>query len=556
MKVEDGVHRSCAHVLRMVTVGVMIAAGLSAAWAGQAQAASGKPVTVASGIGSQPPAVAVSAAGTAFIAWNNNTDLGGSNNFVQYCVLPAGASACSHTGSLVPADGAVAIDGVHVVADGSTIAILADVFGAQGNNAADYMPEQEWQSTDGGATFSIVNGGLSVTDGIKNADTGPLSAVIVPGTNVLGFAWDTAGGPPTFNAFPLNSPPECSITKCAAGFATLQPSTQVPLSNVEGQFAAQAGSHPGVLGVFSDLGGNAPYQCADHDNIPYVYGSGNQSASNSYNVSPGAPGSAWRLPLSFGVCNAHNPAVGGGPSGFGIVASNEANGTTSYWPFDQTHTNFDLKPVVLSDQPQLSSSVNQDAAGGIYATWQYDGAGGSTALSYSGDGGKTWTGPSLINSSMVPDLTSSVGPSGQGWATWQDSGIVYAQQFNKTDASAVSLGGGATSTSKTVTVTVSCTTLPCTVTITITVTITGPAQKATAAKAKKKRTVVLARRHLTVRKSGPQHVVLHLTKQGRKLLAARHGRATATLLETAAVQDDTVKAKRTIHIKPGKKRKK
>ncbi len=82
--------------------------------------------------------------------------------------------------------------------------ILADVYGAQGNSATHYEPEQEWQSTDGGATWTLVNGGLSVTSGIIDADTEPLSAVIVPGTGVLGYGWNTAAGPPTFNAFPLS----------------------------------------------------------------------------------------------------------------------------------------------------------------------------------------------------------------------------------------------------------------------------------------------------------------------------------------------------------------
>ncbi len=65
-----------------------------------------------------------------------------------------------------------------------------------------------------------------MTSGILNADTGPLSAVIVPGTGVLGFGWDTAAGAPTFNAFPLTGPPECSVATCPAGFATLEPGHQ------------------------------------------------------------------------------------------------------------------------------------------------------------------------------------------------------------------------------------------------------------------------------------------------------------------------------------------
>jgi hypothetical protein len=546
----DGV-RSTA-LLRLPTLVAVILAGFTLLSAGTALAASGKQVVAGSPGVDTSPVVAVDSAGTAYVAWRNNTETGGAPDFVQYCVLPAGASACSHAGSLTPVN-ATFIDGVNIIVDGSTVVVLADAYGGHGNSAADYQPEQEWQSTDSGATFNIVNGGLSVSDGILNADTGPLNGVIVPGTNVLGFAWDTAAGPPTFNAFPLTSAPECSQAKHCP-FATLQPSSQLQLGNVGGAFAAQAGAHPGVLGVFSNLGTSAPYACPNHDNIPYVYGSGNQSASNDYNVSPGSPNSAWQRALSLGVCNAQNPAVGGGPSGFGIVATNEANGTTSYWPFDQTNTNFDLPPVVLSKQGELFASVNQDGGGGVYSTWQYDGSGGRLALSYSGDVGKTWIGPDIINPSVVPNLRSSVGSGGQGWATWQNNGVVYAQQFNKADAAPTSIAGAASSTSKTVTVTVSCGAVPCTVTITITITFPA-ADVARAGHTKRKATVLLARGTFTIRKSGPQHLVLRLTKSGRKDLAARHGRTRATLVAATTVVNDIVKTKRAIKIVPARHKK-
>ena len=43
-----------------------------------------------------------------------------------------------------------------------------------------------------------IDGGKSVADGVIDADTEPLGAVILPGTGVLGYGWNTAGGsPPT-----------------------------------------------------------------------------------------------------------------------------------------------------------------------------------------------------------------------------------------------------------------------------------------------------------------------------------------------------------------------
>ena len=182
--------------------------------------AAGPTVNIGTPFESGQPAVAVDGAGDAVVAWANTKDLAGAKNFVRYCVLPVGATACSRSGNLIPADSAQYIDGVQVLSEGSTLVILADVYGAAGNNATRYEPEQEWQSTDGGATWILVNGGLSVTSGIIDADTGPLSAVTLPGTGVLGYGWDTAAGPPTFNAFPLSSPPECSAAQpggCPAG---------------------------------------------------------------------------------------------------------------------------------------------------------------------------------------------------------------------------------------------------------------------------------------------------------------------------------------------------
>jgi hypothetical protein len=403
------------------------------ALAGNAAALSGKPLLVGTPFSNQPPSVAVDATGTAYIAWADTANLGGSNNVIQYCVLPAGATACAHTGSLIPADGAVAVDGVNVLVEGSTAIILGDVYGAQGNTAADYEPEQEWQSIDGGATWNPVNSGLSVSNANLNADTGPLNAVIMPGTGVLGFAWETAAGPPTFNAFPLASPPECSKHTCPAGFATLEPNTEPQIGNGGGVFAAQAGSNPGVLGVFGNLGSVVPYACPNVDNIPFVYGAGNQSASNNYNISPGSPGSAWRNALTRGICDAQRPAVGGGPSGFGVLAENEANGTTSYWRFDQTTPGFDIPPVVVSKQAELFPSLSQDGAGGIYATFLNDGAGGPIALSYSSNGGTSWRGPVPLFTGLSGNLDSAVNGAGQGWVTWTNSGQVFAMQFDAAD---------------------------------------------------------------------------------------------------------------------------
>jgi hypothetical protein len=526
--------------------------------------AAGKTVTAGSPLTNNPPSVAVASNGDAVIAWNDDKGVAGAPNFVQYCVLPAGATACSHSGNLNPADGAGFIDGVHVLADGGTMIILADVFGAQGTTAADYEPEQEWQSTDGGATWTIVNGGLSVTNGNLNADTGPLSAVIVPGTGVLGFGWDTAAGAPTFNAFPLTAPPECSKATCPAGFATLQPDTNPDqVGNPFGQFASEAGANPGVLGIFDTNFTNGPLGCPVQFSFgtAFVYGSGNQSAGNSYNISPGSPGSAWKVPVTQAECNVENPGVGGGPSGFGVLETNEANHTTAYHRFNATTMKFDTPLVTVAQQSELDAAVSQDGAGGIYGTYLLDGAGGPINLSYSADAGKTFTSGELQanKDGHDADVTSAVNGAGQGWAVWNNNGSVLAQSFQAADAiSPASVGGGATDNGTTVTVTVTCASLPCTITITITSSTVTVTTSSVALKKHRPKSVTLAKGKFRITKSGAHRLAVKLTPAGKKFLASKAGhiKVGSTIKETVAKHTKVSARNLRLTIKPAKKHKK
>jgi hypothetical protein len=432
--------RSLASMLSLVIVAMLV-------FAASAFAVSGASINVGTPFESGPPAVAVGSTGTAYIAWANTKDLPPTTvNTVQYCVLPVGASACTYTGTLEPADQASEIDHVQVLVDGTTVVLLADVYGAAGSHSGEYTPEQEWQSTDGGATFQLVDGGLSVADGILSADTAPLSAVVVPGTNALGYGWDTAGSsPPTFDEFPLTSPPQCSTTKCPADetFASLEPDTNPDqIGNAGGQFASQLGTNSGVLGIFETDFTNGPLGCSTPDNdtpfgTAFVYGSGAQSASNSYDISPGSPDSAWKVAVTQADCNVDYPAVAGGPSGFGVVEDNETTGDTVYHAFDQANDSFDTPQVTISTTYEQQPAVSQDGSGGIYTTFLSDGEGGPISLAYSSNGGATWTGPGTLNPNTdegADGLTSSVDSAGQGWAAWTDNGSVYAQQFVASDA--------------------------------------------------------------------------------------------------------------------------
>jgi hypothetical protein len=429
--------------LRRAVLTAALAGALMLVSAGAALAA-GAPVNIGTPFSSGPPSVAVDAAGDAVVAWANTKDLSPVTvDIVQYCVLPVAATGCVHSGNLTPAGNASHIDGVQTLVDGSTIVILADVFGAA---SPGFEPVQEWQSTDGGATFTQPNGGQSVTNGNQSADTVPLNGVIMPGANTLGFGWETAGSdPPTFNAFPLTSPPVCSEAPsgCPAGFAKLEPPTNPDtVGNGGGQVAAESGTSPGVLGVYSTDNTNGPFGCSNSQTVPFgtafAFGTGNQVAgSNDYNISPGTAGSAWQTALTQGDCNVEFYAVAGGPSGFGVLEDNDLTGMTVYHAFDPATQRFDTPMVTVSTKGEQDPAISQDDAGGVYATDLSTGGGGPVVVAYSFNGGKTWSGPNTLNANSdqgINHVTSMVGGTGQGWAAWLDNGSVFAQSFTAADS--------------------------------------------------------------------------------------------------------------------------
>jgi hypothetical protein len=557
-------------VWRRVCLGGVLAALAAMALCGSALAA-GKALNIATPFDIQPPgpSVAVDSGGNAIIAWANDKDLAGAPDLVQYCVVPAGATACSQSGNLATADSAGHVDGVKVLSDGNTLVILADVFGAAGDNAGDYTPEQEWQSLDGGTTWAQMDGGLSVSSGILNADTGPIDAVVVPGTGALGYGWDTAGGAPTFNAFPLASPPECSTTTCPAGFATLEPDTNPDqLGNEPGHFASiSTGPLAGVMGVFDSLDTNGPLGCTQSFGTAYVYGAGTQSATNNYNISPGQPNSAWRVPLSQADCNVEYSAVGGGPSGFGILEDNLGTHSVAYHRFNATTLKFDTPLVTVNGTAgELYPAVNQDKTGNVYATYLLGGSLGKVELSYSADGGKTWAGAALDSdtSGTINEINSSVNANGNGWLAWLSNGSVFAQSFQASDAvTPASVGGAATSNGSTVNLDVTCASFPCTVTITLTAPETVVVNAHTAAVADKKgkkktKIVTLGKGKFTITKAGTKKLSVKLSGSGKKFLAAKKGHLKINGLFAETEQKRTTQTKRTLTLtlKPSKKKNK
>jgi hypothetical protein len=408
-------------------------------FAASAFAVSGTPIKLAQPQRYGSPSVAVDSSGTAYIAWDNERNLGGAEELVEYCVLPLGATGCSHTGQLKLESGPGIIFGhVQVLLDGSTVLLFAGELAVKGS---EYEPTQEWQSTDGGATWTQVLAGKSVA---KPADDE--QAVVVPGTNELGFgSQNLGGGAPlvgqaAFELFPLDPAQECSNTACPTEEQSIPLQTQLARElEKEGQAgdsyaSITSGPGAGVLGIYIVSSSQTECKGEGFENqLAFVFGEGLQSAGNSYAISPKKAKSAWRTELTHADCEISNPAVAGGPSGFGVVENDTTRGYTVYHSFDQAHSDFDTPTTTISTEQESNPALSQDGTGNLYLTYSsFEGV----KFAFSSDGGAAWTGPSYLTTGigLYSNPISSVGSNGQGWLVWDNEESVYAQPFVAADA--------------------------------------------------------------------------------------------------------------------------
>jgi hypothetical protein len=422
-----------------------------------ASAATGSTVPLAAGTNAEHPAVAVTSTGTAIATWADKTVPG--SNLVRWCVIAPGAGGCSAGGSLAAAGepaGATYINGTQVLYEGSSLVILADL---QAGTKTEYESVQGWQSTDGGRSFNPMNGGKAIASGIPVADTQMLNAVNLPGATSIGVGFDSAAEAPSFHAFAVAAPTLCGratfpATNCADGIATLAPKTDVDqVGNAPGNFATDGAS---VMGIFrtNAAAGNLGCPGASPFGMAYTFGTGLQGPSNNYNVSPGTAATAWRKSVTLSDCGVDYLAVGSGPSGFGVLEDNQLTRQTQYHRFNSVTQTFTAVPTVVSTAGEQQPSVSQDGAGGVYATYLSGGIGGPVSVSYSFDGGTTWSGPGPLAADplgRIAGLTSAVDAAGQGWAVWTENGTVFGQQFTAADSvappapttlSTVQKGGG------------------------------------------------------------------------------------------------------------------
>jgi hypothetical protein len=402
-------------------LGSAIGVALTLALASSAAALS-PPVRIGANTPSLPslPAVAVDPTGTAYIAW----DASSNTTVLNFCKLPPAATACAVTQSLSPPAGTASLD-PHGLPSIIVVGLEVFVFrSVEGGDNTHIDGTDEWVSTNGGASFTFDPSGgtaLSFLPGDSEATTNPVIAL--PGGNV-GFGAVVPGGSnPEFEANSLVAPLDYSVATTPP-FATLNPSpNNYAIGNLGGQFASQLTGAMGVLGVFEMLEAGP---CPSSEGLVYSFAS--LPAANAALNTNGA----WR-PLAGIDCNTTNPAVGGGPSGLGLLEDNQtslSNPLVEYRRFTPPST-FGA-PVTIGSSQGLNPSVSQDGTGGIYATWLESGTG--VEFAYSGNGGASFEGPVALQSNgAAASLASAVGASGVGWAAYSVAGTEFAQPFSRAD---------------------------------------------------------------------------------------------------------------------------
>lgn len=377
------------------------------------------PVTIGSNSVNSPSqaAVAVDSSGTAYAAWLPS---GNASKALDVCKVPLGATGCTPVPLAVP-------DPAHASFFDPPSVLLenGDVYVFETALEATAAPHDwgiyEYVSTDGGTSFTAAPTAVGFVPGNAQSTMNPVIAL--PGSNI-GMGWVVPAGNPAFQANSLTSPSDYSEST-GPPYATLNPSpNNYNVSNLGGQFAAQLTGAMGVLGVFG-LVESGP--CPSNTGLVYAFAS--LPGSNTALSTTTGPGSAW-APVAPVDCNTQYPAVAGGPSGLGVLESNQSTNTTEYRSFQPPSTLG--APVKVAPGQAIQPSLTQDGAGGIYATWL---SSGTLELAYSATHGVSWSGPTALTQGAqvaFASATSSVNGAGQGWAVYAANGIEYAQPFDKT----------------------------------------------------------------------------------------------------------------------------
>ncbi len=353
------------------------------------------------GAGSAHPSIAYDpASGETYVAWQDPT----SNDVVDLCAVPAGASMCNGgAGPYRLTDARASEEGAEpayfaakvLVQPSGTVVVLANVDTTSKAVLGGYAVANgviAWSSPAGGAAFGspgqgIANEGRLLAESQGAGDMPAAGAVALDATGDILTYGDTH-----------------PFGKGATDF-TLAASAPAPTPKIEpkGEFAeqfadgSQVASAPDAKlpGKYLAVAvGGAAKGCAGAEETGFSFVIGTAAELQS---------ATW--PAFKGIaCQASSAVLaGGGPSGgaIGVVdeegAGLEGAGSDGvYWrPFDETTGTF-AAPVQISDETAVTLSgpsglsASSDAGGGLYAAWS-DGRG--VVVDYSNTGGSSWQPP-------------------------------------------------------------------------------------------------------------------------------------------------------------------
>jgi hypothetical protein len=365
----------------------------------------------------------VDASGTAYVVWEQ------SSTKLSFCKLTSVATSCSPV-TLDLADPSDQFFGPpSVLLEPGHIYVLAIAVGG-----SDIDGINEFVSTDGGASFNLQPHAV----GFIGGDSGPAGlAVELPGGD-FGAGYVTPGSNPAFQANSLAAPTDQSEATTPP-FATLNPlpASAYTIGNLGGAVGSQLLGSPGVLGVFTALPGKGSSPCPSSAKAALVYAYAPISASTTpadLSTSPGGS-SPWR-PLAKADCDGTDPAVGGGPSGLGLLETNGAHvpnpGPLVQYRHYSPSSGFGPAVTIATNEVGADGTLSQDSAGDIFATWLDNTTG--VDLAYSSDGGTRWSKPRILFTNAgspggISLLASAVGASGRGWAVYSVGKREYVQQF-------------------------------------------------------------------------------------------------------------------------------
>ena len=375
---------------------------------------------------SVPPAVAVDASGTAYVVWQQSATK------LSFCKLASAATGCRPVTLQVADTASDEFFGPpSVMLEPGHIYVLDVV---DGSSELDGI--NEWVSTDGGTSFSLEPHAVGFVGGNSEAAGPPIE---LPGGN-FGAGYIIPGSNPAFQANSLAAPSDESGASGPA-FATLnpQPASAYTVGNLGGAFGSQLVGSPGVLGVFEALPGKNSSPCPSSASNALVYAYAPVTAKTTSAELSGSPGgpSPWR-PLAEVDCDGADPAIGGGPSGLGLLETNEAHepnpGPIVQYRHFSPSSGFGSAVTLATGEAGGDATLSQDGSGHIFATWLDDETG--VNLAYSTDGGTTWSKPQILFSnggkpSGITLLSSAVGANGQGWAVYSVGRQEYVQRFSK-----------------------------------------------------------------------------------------------------------------------------